>query len=159
MFDILVYVFENYLPNACPEPGALARKLSSVGFDEQEISDALDWLAGLDVQAGAGFQQVLRPPRPDSQRLYDEAELTRLPAECRGFLAALEQAGAIDAITREMIVERAMAVEGREEVIVPLAKFKVIVLMVMWRRQLSLDHLIFENLLEDEDEDEHPIMH
>ncbi|MBK6677410.1 MAG: DUF494 domain-containing protein [Rhodocyclaceae bacterium] len=159
MFDVLVYVFENYLPNACPEPGALARKLSSVGFDEQEISDALEWLAGLDAQADADIQPFLRTPRPDSQRLYDEVELARLPAECRGFLTALEQAGAIDTVTREMIVERAMAVEGREEAFVPLAKFKVIVLMVMWRRQLSLDHLIFENLLEDEDEDEQPIMH
>ena len=149
MFDILVYVFENYLPNACPEPGALARKLSSVGFDEQEISDALEWLAGLDAQADADIQPFLRTPRPDSQRLYDEVELARLPAECRGFLTALEQAGAIDTVTREMIVERAMAVEGREEAIVPLAKFKVIVLMVFWSLGEEPDALILDELFVD----------
>lgn len=157
MFDILVYVFENYLPDACPEPGALARKLSSVGFEEQEISAALDWLAGLDAaQPEAQFHRL---PRAGTHRLFDEFELTRLPAECRGYLAALEQAGAIDTATREMIVERAMAVEGADDAIVALAKFKVIVLMVMWRRQLSLDNLVFEGLLDDEDDDQQPIMH
>jgi Smg protein len=157
MFDILVYVFENYLPDACPEPGALARKLSAVGFEEPEISSALDWLAGLDaVQAEAQFH---RQPREGIHRLFHESELARLPAECRGYLASLEQVGAIGAVTREMIVERAMAVESAENNIVSLAKFKVIVLMVMWRRQLPLDHLVFENLLEDEDDDERPVMH
>ena len=48
MFDILVYLYETYYrPDACPEPAALARKLSAVGFDDVEITEALDWLNGL----------------------------------------------------------------------------------------------------------------
>jgi hypothetical protein len=31
--------------------------------------------------------------------------------------------------------------------------------MVMWRRELSLDNLVFEDLLEEEDEDFPPLMH
>jgi len=58
-----------------------------------------------------------------------------------------------------MIVERAMAVDNPDNAVVSLAKFKVIVLMVMWRRQLSLDNLVFENLLEEDDEDSPPLMH
>ena len=42
--------------------------------------------------------------------------------------------------------------------VVSLAKFKVIVLMVMWRRQLALDHLVFEDMLA-EDEDLPALMH
>lgn len=154
MFDILVYVFENYLPDACPEPDALARRLSAAGFEEEAISDAIQWLAGLDqVQGDGGLH---RTPAPGTLRLYDGAEMAKLPADCRGFLVFLEQAGAIDAATREMIVERAMAIDNP---LVPLGKFKVIVLMVMWRRQLSLDNLVFEDLLA-EDEDEAPgLMH
>ena len=54
MFDILVYLYETYYrPDACPEPAALARKLSAVGFDEVEISEALDWLNGLTEMAGS----------------------------------------------------------------------------------------------------------
>jgi hypothetical protein len=53
MFDILVYLYETYYrPDACPEPAALARKLSAVGFDDIEISEALDWLNGLTEMAG-----------------------------------------------------------------------------------------------------------
>jgi len=39
MFDILVYLYETYYrPDACPEPVALAKKLSAIGFDDVEIS-------------------------------------------------------------------------------------------------------------------------
>ena len=47
MIDILVYLFENYLPDACPEPEVLARKLSAAGFGSDDISEALSWLDGL----------------------------------------------------------------------------------------------------------------
>jgi Smg protein len=145
MFDILVYVFENYLPDACPEPEALAKRLSAAGFEDDAISDALYWLAGLERVHEDGALQRL----PRAIRLYVEQELSKLPTECRGFLTTLEQEGAIDPGTREMIIERAMAVDGP---VVRLGKFKVIVLMVMWRRQLSLDNLIFEDLLVEDDD-------
>lgn len=154
MFDILVFVFENYLPGACPEPDALARKLSSVGFEDEAISEALQWLDGLEqAQEESGLSRL---PNTVSQRLFDEEEMNALSVECRGFIAFLEGAGAIDAVAREMIIERAMAVNSPT---LSLAKFKVIVLMVMWRRELSLDNLVFEDLLEDEDEDHPPLMH
>jgi len=47
MFDVLVYLYENYWrPDACPEHEQLTRKLSSVGFESEEIEDALTWLDG-----------------------------------------------------------------------------------------------------------------
>jgi Smg protein len=157
MFDILVYVFENYLPGACPDPESLARKLSSVGFEDDAIFEALQWLAGLEqAQEESGFRQL---PKVASQRLYDDQEMLSLPSECRGFLAAMESAGAIDAVAREMIIERAMAVDTADSPAMTLTKFKVIVLMVMWRRDLSLDNLVFQDLLDEDDEDNPPLMH
>ena len=42
MFDVLVYLYENYWrPDACPDPRQLSRKLSAVGFENDEIQDAL----------------------------------------------------------------------------------------------------------------------
>jgi len=152
MFDVLVYVFENYLPDACPAPEALAQRLSAAGFEEADITEALHWLAGLEHAQSGGELRV----RPAGIRIYSEPELAKLPADCRGFLAFLEQESAIDPTAREMIVERAMAVDRP---LVRLGKFKVIVLMVMWRRQLSLDNLIFEDLLVDDDEVDLPQMH
>jgi Smg protein len=152
MFDILVYLFENYLPDACPEPDALARRLSAAGFEDDDISEAMAWLAGLNQAHQEGG--LLAPPR--GWRIYNDPELAKLPAECRGFLSVLEREGAIDPVTREMILERAMAVDRP---VVQLGRFKVIVLMVMWRRQLSLDNLIFEDLLAEDDENTPSQMH
>ena len=48
MFDVLVYLYENYWrPDACPDHDQLTRKLSAVGFESDEIEDALTWLDGL----------------------------------------------------------------------------------------------------------------
>lgn len=147
MIDILFYLFEHYLPDACPEPAALARKLMAAGFEDDDISEAMDWLAGFADAAPAPAALAAST----ATRLYHEAEIARLPAECRGFIGFLEQADAIDATTRELILERALALSDEE---IPLAKLKGIVLMVVWRRQLPLDALILEELLEDDYADE-----
>lgn len=48
MYDILVYLFENYFtPQACPRAEILASKLAAAGFEHEDIDDALGWLRGL----------------------------------------------------------------------------------------------------------------
>ena len=50
MFDVLVYVYENFWSgDACPELDQLGRKLSAAGFESDEIEQALHWLAGLNL--------------------------------------------------------------------------------------------------------------
>ena len=42
MFDILVYLFENYYtPEACPSAEVLAKRLAAAGFEHTDIDDAL----------------------------------------------------------------------------------------------------------------------
>ncbi|MBV2234838.1 MAG: DUF494 domain-containing protein [Sterolibacterium sp.] len=160
MFDILVYLFETYAqPGIFPASGVLMRKLSAVGFEQEDISAALEWLSGLENLAEEDFhphsQPALREARP--VRIYCDQEIARLPVECRGFLGFLETAGAIDAVLREIIIERAMVLRDAS---VPLAKLKIIVLMVLWRRHPameSLDTLLLEELLAAEDSA--PVLH
>ena len=149
LIDILVYLFENYLPDAYPEPAVLARKLSAAGFEEEEITEALTWLDGLE-RSDAVLIKVRE--QGDALRVYDEEEQNRLPLECRGFLAFLEQAGTLGPSLRETVVERALALADGE---VSLSKLKVIVLVVLWRRQHEFDALILEELLSGEDDSEH----
>lgn len=141
MIDILVYLFENYLPEACPEPAVLARKLSAAGFEAEEITEALSWLDGLEQSETV---VVKLRQQGDGIRVYHEEEQARLPVECRSFLAFLEQAGTLDPGLRETVVERALALSDGE---VALSKLKVIVLVVLWRRQHEFDALILEELL------------
>lgn len=149
MFDILVYLFENYVhATACPESDQLARKLSAAGFEQDEISEALDWLAGL--RRHATTSPLLAMPSQGAMRIYSAEEQVRLDAECRGFLTFLENAGALDAATREIIIERTLALEGFN---VSLRRLKVIVLMVLWQRELLDDGLIIDELLGVDAED------
>jgi Smg protein len=147
MFDIFVYLFENFFhADACPEPEQLALKLSAAGFEDEEISAALHWLDGLQ-EAGPGSRPVLDPD-PRSVRLYAADELARLDTDCRGFLAFLESAGVLNPLTRELILERAAALNERA---VSLSKLKIIVLMVLWKQRQAMDTLILEELLSGND--------
>lgn len=147
MFEILVYLFENYAHvDACPAPDQLARKLSAAGFEDDDISAALDWLSGLPRGADAELPQYT--PSVRSFRIYSRDECVRLDSACRGFIAFLEDSGVLEPTMREIIIERAMALtDGR----LSLSKLKVIVLIVLWSRDQTLDALILEELLSDDE--------
>lgn len=156
MFDILVYLFESYIhADACPEPDQLTRKLSAAGFEEEEISEALEWLSGLrrvarDIQPGIA-------PSVGSVRIYAEDEHARLDARCRGFLSLLESAGVLGPAHRELIIERAMALT---DFTITLNRLKVIVLMVLWQQEEPIDTLMVDELLTEEDDwGYEPIVH
>ena len=144
MIDILVYLFENYHDfTAHPKADALARKLTAVGFAEDEISVALDWLDGLKTARVAEFSSDRR-----SLRIYTGDEQQKLGVDCLNFIVFLELAGVITPALRELVVERGMSLDDDP---VPLSKFKIIVLMVLWSREQDLEPLIVEELLYDAD--------
>lgn len=154
MFDVLVYLFESYIDaNACPASPLLARKLSAAGFEEAEISEALEWLSGL--RSVADDIDTHAVPGPGSTRVYAAPELNRLGPECRGFLHFLESAGALDGARRELIIERAMALE---DFTITVERLKVITLMVLWQQEQPMDSLLMAELLHD-DWDRDPVAH
>lgn len=145
MFEVLVYLFENYYhTDSYPDNETLSRKLSAAGFETDDISDALDWLKGLARGTENPLPDALDSSR--SLRAFTEHEAAKLTTESRGFLAFLESAGILTPVLRETIIERAMALEGE---LVRLEKFKVIVLMVLWTRRGSVDTLVLDELLPD----------
>ena len=143
MFEVLVYLYENYWrPDACPEPKQLSRKLSAVGFEPDEIQDALRWLDGLADSAEA----VTGQPVPGSMRIYTDAEREVLDETAVGFITFLESAGVLAAPMREMVVDRAVAAGGGP---MALEDLKIIVLMVFWSLGEEPDALILDELFVD----------
>jgi len=140
MFDVLVYLYENYWrPDACPDHKQLSRKLSAAGFESDEIQDALRWLDGLAHSAeGCVAQQ-----QPGSQRVYTDAERELLGDESIGFIRFLESAGVLPPAMREMVVDRATAVGTGP---MDLDDVKIIVLMVFWSLGEEPDALILDEL-------------
>lgn len=150
MFDILVYLYETYYrPEACPEPAALAKKLSAVGFDDVEISEALVWLN--DLTALAGVEQSLTASSTGT-RFYVDEEKDVLGSQAIGFIQFLESARVLSPLQREIVIERALALD---EAPVNLGKLKIIVLMLLWSQGKEPDALMFDDLFAS-DEDQAP---
>ena len=162
MFEVLVFVYENYYAgDSCPEPAHLERKLNAVGFDAEEVEDALNWLKGLNTAArgSTGFlgrsqliapEHWLREPCATSIRIYPVAEQNHLGSECLGFISFLESAGVLPASMREVVIERAMAAPGSP---VSLDDLKIIILMVFWSFGQEPDALVLDELCDDSTED------
>ena len=154
MFDILVYLYETYYrPDACPEPEALARKLSAVGFDEEEISEAIVWLSDLNEMAGADVHNAFIS---SGTRFYVDEEYDALGTPAVGFIQFLESARVLSAVQREIVIERALALE---ESPVGLGKLKIIVLMLLWSQGKEPDALMFDDLFGSDDEQAPRLLH
>ncbi len=154
MFEVLVFVYENYWRgDACPEPQQLGRKLSAVGFEADEIREALVWLDGLNL-AARSTQRVEEPPNqaaaptqsPHSMRVYSIAEQDHLGAEALSFVTFLESAGVLPPAMREIVIDRAMAAPGDP---ISLDDLKIIVLMVYWSFGEEPDALVLDELCDD----------
>jgi Smg protein len=140
MFDVLVYLYENYWrPDACPDAQQLTRKLSAVGFDNDEIQEALHWLDGLAERAQTGSSEQ----SATALRVFTDAEREVLGDESIGFLAFLESAGVLPPAMREMVVDRAMAAGAAP---IALEDLKIIVLMVFWSLGEEPDALVLDEL-------------
>jgi Smg protein len=145
MLDVLVYLFEHYYHSeSYPDHDTLSRKLHAAGFENGDINEALDWLTGLTRVQEATLPEALEESA--SLRVFSTDELEKLSTESRGFLSFLESARVLSPLLRELIIERAMALESDY---VGLEKFKVIVLMVLWTRRGNVDALILDELLPD----------
>jgi len=162
MMDVLVFVYENYgRSDACPELTQLSHKLTAVGFESEEIEQALDWLEDLQ-QTAAGMRAVLprhgssgTPPltrprvqaaRHDSVRAYLPREIEHLGSEGLGFLLFLQAAKALPTELHEVVMERATAAHDRP---LTLEELKIIIRMVFWQFEHEPSALVLDELCHD----------
>jgi Smg protein len=132
VLDVLMYLFEHYLDDdevdVDSDRESLNLELVDAGFPEAEIHKAFTWLEGL-----TNDDELLSEARVGtaSMRVYSHEETGRLDAECRGFLMFLEQVGVLEMHTRELVIDRVMAL-GNE--LIDLEQLKWVVLMVLFNQ-------------------------
>ncbi len=144
MFDVLAYLYETYWrPDACPEAGQLFKKLTAVGFESEEIQDAISWLSGLQARPHDLFVQ----PSRLSVRVYAPQELSLLGSDALRFLHFLEGAQVLGPVLREAILDRLLAIPKGP---LSLDDFKVVVLLVFWSLGEEPDPLILDELFGDD---------
>ncbi|MDT8407326.1 MAG: DUF494 domain-containing protein [Methylococcales bacterium] len=126
MFDVLMYLFENYMDSAMdvfPDDENLLTELTEAGFEQSEVSKAFAWLDSL------GENQRMVPAVPTTFRVFSDYEQQKLDLACRNFLLALEHNGILSASNREWVIDRAMALDGED---LSLDNLKWIVLMILF---------------------------
>lgn len=131
MVDILIYLFEHYMDGEGPPPtdqDELEHELTEAGFSAGEIVKALHWL---DELAAGAESPAYHNHAIGSIRIYTDDECAKLDREGRGFLLFLEQIGILDPSSRELVVERALAID---DLGVGVDELKWVVLLVLLNR-------------------------
>lgn len=129
VLDVLMYLFQSYTDGEVdndPDRQSIQSELLAAGFSSREIQQALEWLDSL-----VDRQSVPLRVAPGSCRIYIGPEMDKLDVECRGFLLCLEQGGVLDSETRELVIDRVMALESDD---IGLHQLKWIVLMVLFNQ-------------------------
>jgi Smg protein len=130
VFDVLMYLFEYYNEEDAdfePDRYELESQLLDAGFPTAEVDKAFDWLDGLASQQEIDLGSIGQA----SLRVYSEEECKRLDIKARGFLLFLEQIGILKPKTRELIIDRIMALDSEE---FDLEQLKWVVLMVLFNQ-------------------------
>lgn len=150
MFDVLMYLFETYIHNEAEmsvDQDKLTDDLTLAGFQRQDIYNALNWLEKLaDLQDGDAAPFLIDAD-PRALRIYTEEEILLLDTGCRGFLLFLEQIQVLNFETREMVIDRVMALDTTE---FDLEDLKWVVLMVLFNipggeeAYQQMEELLFE---------------
>jgi len=145
IFDILIYLFENYMNSeieSAPDSDELKTELKEVGFTNNGINKAFDWLDSLTLQEDAQFKSPL------NFRIFCTQEIEKLNLECRDFILFLERLDILTPNTRELIIDRAMAIEESLISIEELKWISLIVLLSQPDDEVAVAHM--ENIIYQE---------
>jgi len=112
--DVLMFLFERYLGDEEPNESSrvtdkrdsIQLRLEEMGFHNHEINQAFDWLESL---AELQRDNQLIPLKETSTRIYSEEEKKLISLESIGFLNFLEQTNILTPVTRELILDRVVA--------------------------------------------------
>lgn len=151
MLDVLMYLFENYMNDEIQfdaDEDSLRTELLEAGFTHGQIVKAFEWLEGLaEMQSGP---DPVTPLNTASLRLYTPNEVEKLDADSRGFLLFLEQVGVLDHSSRELVIDRVMALDNKE---IDLDQLKWVILMVLFNQPGQeaayawMEDLVFDDMV------------
>ena len=125
IFDVLMYLFEHYMEDELeilPDSDNVRAELLEAGFAQDEVDKAFIWLESLSLQ------RAIKPTIPTSFRIFSPEEQNKLDLECRDLLMYLERSSILTSANREVVIDRALALDDEE---LSLEKLKWIVLLVL----------------------------
>jgi len=104
--------------------------LRSAGFGDGEINKAFDWLEDLSDLCDPP-STIVKGGTSTSIRHFSPEEQTRFDAQAQSLLLKFEQTGILDPETRELVIDRIMALETAE---IDTEHLKWVIMMVLCNR-------------------------
>lgn len=134
VLDVLLFLFEHYMDEDTelnPDQKELSEELTQAGFAAEDINKAFSWLDGLSHLQDSQLEQQDQDQTRKSTRIFSEQEKKKFSKESIGFLIFLDNIVAFDSNIREMIIDRAMALEAPE---IDLEDLKWVMLLVLFNQ-------------------------
>ena len=144
MFELLIYMFENYLSAQSKlDFNNMSIELEAAGFDNDEIKIAFDWFTQLKVMSDKVPLKLKNRTKP-KLRIYTANEIEKISPDALGFLIFLEQAQVLNDYEREIIIDRSMALNQN---FISIDEIRWIVMMTLWNNGKENDYLFVEDAL------------
>lgn len=148
MFEVLVYMFENFIDGQFrPDENTLSKELAAAGFNEQDINHAFSWFNQLERETSQ--PSIYEAPKHTSNRIFTSQELKKISFESFNFLLFLVQANILNAAQRELVLDLAMKLP---QAAISHDEFRWIILMTTWatsqaHEEHAKDYLLIEDVL------------
>ena len=145
IFDVLIYLFENYMDSdidIIPDTDMLQTELKAAGFNSGNISKAFEWLDTLALQEEPVFKTT------ENFRIFCAEECYKLDMECRNLILFLQSMGILNPVSRELVIDRAMAIENKHISVEELKWITLIVLLSQPDEEYAIAHM--ENIIYQE---------
>jgi len=146
IFDVLIYLFENYMDSDIDidaDTDTLKTELKAAGFNSKNIIQAFEWLDTLVQQEEPMFKSN------KNFRIFCAEENQKLDIECRDFIYFLQRLDILTPITRELVIDRAMAIDSHQVSIEKIQWICLIVLLNQPDEELAIAHM--ENIIYQEE--------
>ncbi len=143
MFEVLVFMFENYFSNhALPDDEVMEQELSAAGFDQGDILGAFGWFQ--EMKSMIAMPDTRYSHAKTAFRAFTAAEINKINTESLGFIIFLQQANVINDVERDLIIDRAMALKQIE---IHIEETRWITMMALWNKGREKDYLFVEDAL------------
>ncbi|MFI4884995.1 MAG: DUF494 family protein [Steroidobacterales bacterium] len=131
VLKVLIYVYDHYMladPADVPERHHMLDDLQKRGFSVSDVVQAMEWLSALvgDQRSSPGTADA--EPGGGALRIFADGELSRISADCRAFLMLLDRQHVLTPQQRELVIERALALDVDE---IDVEQLKWVVLLVL----------------------------
>lgn len=143
MFEVLVFMFENYFAShAIPDDEVMEQELFAAGFEQSDIVGAFSWFQEMKLMLTSS--ETTYSHAATAMRAFTSNELKKINTESLSFIIFLQQAGVINDMERDLIIDRAMALTQVE---IKIEEMRWITMMALWNQGREKDYLFVEDAM------------